>query len=93
MKQLVMCVDEPTPCHLPENLDVFDMVIDLTHLPHQDGSSARSRKYVKQAVKLCGGCPERQQCYTVHGDDLKLGVIAGLTDAERGAPKRKRGAA
>lgn len=86
MKQHVISVLEPTPCSLPENVDIFDELINLTVNGRSDApNSGRRRPYIEAARRVCGGCPEVEQCLSVHGRDYALGVVAGSTDAQREA--------
>lgn len=82
----VLHVAQPTPCFEPENRDIFEEIIDLTHGPERDmGNRRRHRRLIDAAREVCGGCPEREQCLEVHGPDLGLGVVAGATDKQRAA--------
>lgn len=72
-------VTTPTPCADPTNRHAFDRVIDLTAAPKPKGIDSHVvRNAVNAAAAICGGCPERVQCLTVHGDDPDLGVIGGI---------------
>lgn len=84
MSDNVIRVDKPTPCFVPENRDIFEQIIDIT-VDRQDGKqdSKRLRAAVNVAHQICMGCPEREQCLTVHGRDYRLGMVAGATDAQR----------
>ena len=80
----VLRVDTPTPCHAPENRDIFEAIIDMTVTrSKKPGKRTRLKKAVEAAQEICGGCPERVQCLEVHGPDTTLGVIAGATDKQR----------
>lgn len=83
MNRDIIRVTTPTPCSLPENRDIFDTLIDLTVGGKDIPGSARRRPWLEAARRVCGGCPERNQCLDVHGRDYTLGVIAGATDAQR----------
>ena len=83
MKQQTIRVTEPTPCFLPENRDIFDEVIQMTVGADARPDSKRRRPWIEQARRICGTCPEREQCLSVHGSDYELGVIAGATDDQR----------
>ena len=85
MREHTIRVDNPTPCFLPENRDIFDEVIDLSFGKHSVPNPPRRRRLaIKAAKEICLDCPEREQCLTVHGPDLALGVVAGPSDVERG---------
>ena len=82
----VLRVTQPTPCSLPENLDIFDEIINLTvNARSYAPDSGRRRPYIQAARRVCGGCPEITQCLQVHGRDYGLGVVAGATDDQRAA--------
>lgn len=92
MRPSIIRVDQPTPCFLPENRDIFERIIDRTQTPWRKthGDGPRLTKLIEATAPICGRCPERKQCLYIHGDDYLLGVIAGLTDAQR---KKALGAA
>ena len=84
MRSRVLRVDTPTPCHAPENRDIFEAIIDMTVMPSKKSETRpRLRRAVEAARGICGGCPELVQCLEVHGPDTTLGVIAGATDKQR----------
>lgn len=84
MRSRVLRVDTPTPCHAPENRDIFEAIIDMTVASSKKPEKrTRLKKAVEAAQGICGNCPERKQCLDVHGPDTKLGVIAGATDKQR----------
>lgn len=84
MKPQVIRVDQPTPCFHEVNRDVFEQIIDISVSPGGSGAKKKLRVLEGIAKGICAGCPERQQCFSVHGqDDRKLGVVAGATDRER----------
>jgi hypothetical protein len=83
VRDRLMAADSPNRCH--SNPEPFERVIELTVEPTQAGrrSSSWARKLIGEAKAVCAECPVRLQCLAVHGPDLKLGVVGGLTDAER----------
>lgn len=87
MKSSVIRVDTPTPCFAPENRDIFEGIITRTQTPwrkqYREGKSLRN--LIAAAGRVCDECPERRQCFDVHGQDYQLGVIAGKTDEQRRA--------
>lgn len=86
-------VTSPTPCADPINRVAFERVIDLTCAPKVKATdSAVVRNAIAVAAGICGGCPERVQCLTVHGQDADLGVVGGLGPAQRGALFREKSA-
>jgi hypothetical protein len=83
VRDRLMPADSPNLCHsYPEP---FEKVIDLTVEPSLAGrqSTAWARKLIAEAKAVCCECPVQLTCLAVHGPDLKLGVVGGLTDAER----------
>lgn len=86
-REAKMPADARFACQEPATRDIFDMVIDAyDHKP----DTQRLRAATRMAKRVCQGCAYRVECFIVHGADLELGVVAGLTDAERA---KKLGAA
>lgn len=81
----VLEVTEPTPCSEPANRYAFEQVIEVSSRPNGHTDTKMSRRLIRFAKDICGGCPAREQCLAVHGRDYGLGVVAGATDAERQA--------
>lgn len=76
-----MTPDINIPCRQPKNRRAFDTVIDLTNNGNPD--SPNLMRAIRAAKEACGGCNFQIECFRVHGADLELGVVAGLTDSER----------
>jgi len=79
----VIRVDQPTPCTIDINREVFEQIIDITVCPGGSKSAEKLVSLQRAAKRICGGCPAVAQCFAVHGDDFRLGVVAGATDQER----------
>ena len=73
----MMPADSGAACKTYTGRIIFDAVID-----HAPGTKWR-RNAEREARVICAGCPVQTACLTVHGHDLELGVVAGLTDRER----------
>lgn len=69
-------------CQEPQNLDIFEWLIE-----HAGQSDRRGtyRANVERAKTVCAECPTdiKDACLEALGHDYNMGVIAGMTDAER----------
>lgn len=83
IREVLMPSDVKIRCKIPHNRDVFDSVIEGVRNDLQGGSRKRHLAAVAEAKRVCRECPVIAECLAVHGQDLELGVVGGLTGAER----------